>query len=150
MRAQLVERWCRLTSGHDHDCAGKLAALAVGQRDYRDVGHRGVEEEEVLDLLRRDVLALADDDVLDAPGDGERAALVESAEVATAVEAKLVEGGGILGRVEVALENHRPSHAYLADLVWPAHPTIEADDADLGVIERIAVRGEDVVRIVHR
>ena len=63
---------------------------------------------------------------------------------------KLVEGGGILGRVEVALENHRPSYAYLADLVWPAHPTIEADDADLGVIERVAVGGEDVVRIVHR
>ena len=56
----------------------------------------GMAVEHVLDLLGRDVLALADDDVLDPAGDEDRAVRVEAAEVAGVQEAV----GGERVRVE--------------------------------------------------
>jgi hypothetical protein len=62
-----------------------------------------VGEEEVLDLLGRDVLALADDHVLEPAGDRDVAAGVDRAQVAGAEPAVVVEGVGVERRVEVAL-----------------------------------------------
>ena len=55
----------------------------------------GMLVEVVLDLLGRDVLALADDDVLQPTGDRQHVALVEHAEIAGAEEAVVVEGLGV-------------------------------------------------------
>ena len=41
----------------------------VGQPDHRHLGDAGMADEDVLDLLGRDVLAVADDDVLGPAGD---------------------------------------------------------------------------------
>ena len=71
-----------------HHCAGPLAGLRVGQADDRHVGHGRVGVEEVLHLLGRDVLAVADDHVLQAAGDGHVAVLVHDAEVATSEVAR--------------------------------------------------------------
>ena len=49
--------------------AHPLAALPVGQADHGDVADLGVRVEDVLDLLGADVLALADDDVLQPAGE---------------------------------------------------------------------------------
>src|SRR5262249_33885785 len=51
--------------GPDHDEGASLfAGLAARHGDDRDVSNRGVGHQDVLDLLRADVLARADDDVL--------------------------------------------------------------------------------------
>ena len=56
--------------GAQHDeRLDRLAPLLVGHADHRDLGHRGVLEQAVLDLDRRHVLAAGDDDVLLPVGD---------------------------------------------------------------------------------
>src|SRR5215831_11430614 len=60
--------------------------------------------EQVLDLPRAHVLALADDDVLLAPGDAEVAGFVDDAEVLGAEPAVGREGGGVERRIGVAEE----------------------------------------------
>ena len=72
-----------------------LAALGVGQADHRDVGDLGVREEQVLDLLGRDVLALADDDVLEPPATVRLPCSSTRAEVAGAEVAVVVERLGV-------------------------------------------------------
>ena len=59
-----------------------LAPILVGEAEHRDVGHLRVCVEHVFHLFRGDVLALADDDVLDPARDDHRAVLVEARHVA--------------------------------------------------------------------
>src|SRR5262245_14851615 len=61
-----------------------LAGHTARHRDDRHVGHRLVGREHVLDLLRADVLARADDDVLLPARDHEIVAVHAAAEVAHA------------------------------------------------------------------
>ena len=58
------------TRGHDHRTC-PLSGAVVGQADDRDFGDAGVVGEQVLDFLGRDVLAVADDDVLGPAGHDE-------------------------------------------------------------------------------
>ena len=95
----LVEGQRQRGIGELHDGADPLARVRIGHADDGDVGHLGVRVEEVLHLLGRDVLTLADDDVLEPTGDDEVAALVEPTQVAGAEEAVLVEGVGVERRV---------------------------------------------------
>ena len=76
--------------------------FGIGQADDGHVGHRRVGVEQVLDLLGGDVLAVADDHVLQPTGDGHVAVGVDDAQVAAAEVAVVVEGVGVEGRVEVA------------------------------------------------
>src|SRR5438270_5215483 len=85
-----------------HDRAAALPQRRIGQPDHSHVGDLVVGVEEVLDLLGADVLALADDHVLQAPGDDDVALGVDEAEVAGPEEALLVEGLGVERRVEIA------------------------------------------------
>ena len=79
--------------------------MRVGKADDRHVGHRRVGVEQVLHLLGRDVLAVADDHVLQPPGDGHVALGVDDAEVAAAEVPVLVEGVGVERGVEVAADD---------------------------------------------
>ncbi len=88
--------------GQCHHRTGSLARLRVGQPDHGHVGDGRVGVEEVLDLLGRDVLAMADDHVLQPAGDGHVTLGVDHPEVAAAEVALCVEGIGVEGRVEVA------------------------------------------------
>ncbi len=94
---------------HDH-----LAAVFVGDAEHRDVGDRRVRVEHVFDFLGRDVLALADDDVLDPAGDEDRAVLVEAAEVAGVQEAVGGERVRVERAVDVAPHHLRALHDDLA------------------------------------
>src|SRR5258708_2693048 len=79
-----------------------LAPFLVGDAEHRDVGYFRVAVENVLDLLGRDVLTLADDDVLDAAGDEDRAVLVEAPEVTGAQEPVVGERVAVERAVDVA------------------------------------------------
>src|ERR671933_700742 len=95
-------------------------------------------EQEVLELLGADVLALADDHVLQPPGDREVARAVESTEISSSEEPLLVEGARVEGRVEVALHELRRLRADLALLVRSRGPTLEFCDAELDARRRPA------------
>ena len=107
-----VRRGPRL--GHHHR-AHPFAGVGVGDADHRHVGHRRQGDQQVLDLLGRDVLPLADDHVLEPPGDDQVPPVVESAQVAGAEEAVGGEGLGVrVGPAPVAIEDVRPADLDLA------------------------------------
>jgi len=89
--------------GHDHG-AHPLAGALIGQADHRDVGDQRMATQNVLDLRGRDVLRVADDDVLQPPGDAHVAAGVDLAQVAGAKPPLVVERRAIVGRVDVTQE----------------------------------------------
>ena len=73
------------------DRADPLAAFGVGEADDRDVLDLRVRVEQVLDLLGADVLALADDDVLEPAGEHDVPVVADVAQVAGPEEAVGVE-----------------------------------------------------------
>src|SRR5690606_21320366 len=95
----------------------------------------GVAHHGLLDLERRDVLGVADDEVLETTGDPDVAVTIDQTEVAGAEPAIGVEGVGIQGGVDVALEALRSPEsqlALLADLELPFaiahHAHLDAGD----------------------
>ena len=72
---------CRAALEHDH-CGHRLLPLRVLATDHRGVGDLGVAQQHLLDLGRDDVLAAADDQVVDPVLDVEEALVVDVAEVA--------------------------------------------------------------------
>ena len=56
--------------------------MAIGNADRGGVEDRGVPEQHLVDLARRDVLAALDDELLDAAGDEEEAVGIANADVA--------------------------------------------------------------------
>ena len=127
----------RLGIGRDHDeRAHALTRARIGCRDHRDVGDRRVLVQRVLDLERGDVLRVADDDVLDAAGDGHVAVGVDDPEVAGAEPALVVERGGVERRVDVAEEALRTAQPELALLAGRTDPAVVGHDADLDAGDR--------------
>ena len=94
-----------------------LAVAVVGHADHLDVLDVGVGVEELLDLPRVDVLAAADDHVLDPPDDVHVAVVGHHREVAGVHPAVGVDGlGRALGVVPVALHDRVAARAELAGL----------------------------------
>ncbi len=85
-----------------HHGAHVLAEPGIGRGDDRDLGDVGEGRDRLFDLGRGDVLAAADDHVLQTVGDREEAVGVEDAHVAGAVPAVVVEGVGAQRRIGVA------------------------------------------------
>ena len=97
----------RPRSGLDHR-ADHFPQVRIGQADHRHVLHPRVGGDEVFHVAGGDVLAPADDDVLEAPGDADDTALVDHGQVAGAEVAVGGEGLLVCGRVvEVAREDAR-------------------------------------------
>ncbi len=69
----------------NHEQRGNLAQVLVRDADHGAVEHRLKGVDHLLDLGRRDVLAAADDQFLEAAGDGEEAVGVAPGEVAGAI-----------------------------------------------------------------
>ena len=88
----------------DHDRADALAQRRVRDGDHRHVRHRRVGDQQVLDFLGRDVLAAADDDVLEPVGDGQAPAGVDPPDVPGPEPAAGQERGRVQRRVGVAGE----------------------------------------------
>ena len=93
-----------------------LAPALVRHADHRDLRHRRVRRDHVLDLAREHVEAAGDHHVLLAVDDVQEALAVEAGDVA-GVQPAAGEGlGGLLGQVVVALHHQRGAHAELAGL----------------------------------
>src|SRR5690606_27770886 len=133
-----------------HHGAHALPPLAVRQADDRDVADLRVRVEEVLDLLGGDVLALADDDVLEPPGQHHVAVLAQVADVAGAEVAVLVEGLRRERRVGVALADHRALHPHLAVDPGRGDLAVGGDDPHLGAGDRLAGGVQELLVGVRR
>ena len=111
---------------------GHLAESLVGKTEHSDLGNGGIPVNRRLDLLARDILAAADDDVLLAIDDEEIAVLVEIADVARQEITVSGEGcGGLLGPVPIF-----PEIAHRADADFAAHAlrdraAIAAQDSEI-------------------
>ena len=101
-----------------------------GCRARRRRRSSGWRVEHVLDLLGRDVLALADDDVLDPAGDEDRAVRVEAAEVAGVQEPVGGERVGVERAVDVAAHHLRALHDDLALLAAADLVAVAVDELD--------------------
>src|SRR5207302_10027822 len=112
------------------------APLLVGLPNHRHVPHASVTGQHVLDLDRMDVLATADDHVVDAPGDPEVALRVDPAHVAREVPTLAQRPRVGVGAVPVPGERFVRLEARddltfdpgARDLVWPDAPLGAGDD----------------------
>ena len=95
--AQLVRGHLRAAFEHD-DRGHRLLPLGVLAADHGGVGHLGVAQQHLLDLGRDDVLAAADDQVVEPVLDVEEAFLIDFAEVAGVQPAVGVGAAGGDGR----------------------------------------------------
>ena len=94
--------------------AHPLPTVGVGEANHGGDADLGQLVQHVLDLRGRDVLALADDDVLEPAGEGHVAVVVHHTEVAGTEPTLLVERVGFERGIGVALEQHRTGDADLA------------------------------------
>jgi hypothetical protein len=80
---EVVEIECGARPEH-HDGTDNVAVPRIRCSERRRFHDRRMGVQDILDLVRRDGLAAADDDVLDPVGDGESALGIEVAEIACA------------------------------------------------------------------
>src|SRR6266851_2190513 len=144
---QLLRGWS-LPGNRPNEGRHLLAPLRVGYPEHRRVGDRWVSVEQLLDLARVDVLAAADDHVLEAPLNAAVASCVHRAEV-TSVQPSL----GIDGRtrrvlvVEVAVHHLVAARAKLPDDTgWHDSLRGRIDDLDLSLRQRLSKRGGPIFR----
>jgi hypothetical protein len=133
--------------GAADDGAHPLSAFWVGESDHRDIGDFGMLVQQFLDLLCADVLALPDDDVLEAAGDHQRPVGAEISEVAGAEPCSSIEGDRVEGGVDIASEHRRSAHLHFASdagtrdgAVPRHHPDFDAGGGSAhGVREMVVV-----------
>ena len=99
--------------------AGSLAGARIGQTDDRDFVDVRMLPEVVLHLLWRDVLPVANDDVLLAPGHDQVVAVHPAAEIAGAVVALVIEHGRFILCMQIADQHLRAARSYFT-FVGPA------------------------------
>src|SRR5262249_30741674 len=71
--------------GSHNDSTGTLSGAGIRQPDDRDFSDSRMADEDVLDLFGRNVLAVANDDILGSPGDDEVVVIDPAGEI-TGVE----------------------------------------------------------------
>ena len=128
--------------GQDHDALGAGGRIGDAEGGDAVLAQAGNGSDRFLDLVRRDVLAGADDDVLDPAGDEEVAARHIGA--VAGVEPAVVEQLTGLGRVAEIARGRRRTAKFEAAL--PALAELSAhivDDADLVLGDRMAA-GDDL------
>src|SRR6478736_7932299 len=133
-----------------HEGYGLLAEYPIWLPDDRSLEHPGMGVEDVLDLLRVDVLPAPDDQVLDPVDQGEVAVVVEPADVAGVQPSAAQRLGRLLPPAEVAAHDVRAADDHLAGLpgrqqrVGPVHHT----DVDAGQRPAHATRLAEAVQRV--
>ena len=100
--------------GRDDDGARPLPGALVGHADDRDLGDARMVDEHVLDFLGRDVLAVADDDVLGPAGDDQVTVVDPAAEITGPEVTLVIEGRGLVFGMQVADQHLRAARADLA------------------------------------
>ena len=118
----------------DDDRAGLLTGPRVGQAHNGDLGDGRMADEDVLDLLRRDVLTIADNDVLDTAGHDQIIAVDPVPEIARPEKALGVEGVGVVFGMQVTEKHLWAPGTDLpgADLIGAMRPGRMIDDLDRG------------------
>ncbi len=108
-----------------HDRRDDLAEPFVGYADDHHLRHRIMFGEDVFDVNGRDVLATADDEFLQSPGDRKVAAVIHDAEIAGAHKAVWIDcgRGGVGGVMQVIRKLLVAPGADLADLTGSHHPS---------------------------
>src|SRR5262249_4402347 len=129
--AHLGEREPTGVGPQDHAGAHALAGCRVGHADHGHVGDLGVRRQLVLDALRGQVLALANDDVLAAARDAQEALAVRDGEISAAEEPVRSEGR-VEGGVEIAHAQLGAVGLYLALDACAHGPALLVDDAGDG------------------
>ena len=122
----------------DHERTHPLAIGAVGNRNGCGIGHGRVAGEDVLHLLRRDVLPSPDDDVLLPVRDGEEP-LLKTPDVAGPEPAAVEERICIELRVEVAGEEVRTARDDLTVVPWRDVLKVVIHEADLDPVDQTPV-----------
>src|ERR1700736_2675209 len=89
-------------------------------------------QQDIFDFRRRDLLSAAIDQILDAPGQGEIAVVIDRANVSSA-KPTIDEGRGIsLGVVAIAAHHVGAAYYHLAGSVCRQVPVVLIDDRKLG------------------
>src|SRR5690606_15521471 len=96
-----------------HHRHGPFPGTRVRDADDGDLVHVWMGEQEVLHFLGSDVLALADDDVLAAPGD-HQTSIDELTQVASTVETFRVERRLLVLGMQVTKQHLRPTYHHLS------------------------------------
>src|SRR5690606_31346095 len=104
----------RFTGSRHNHRTGALASACIGYTNDRHLGNLRMLEQHVFDLLGRDVLAVADDDVLAASGHDQIVTIHPPTDVAAAVITVFVERGLLVLRMQVADRHLRSADADLA------------------------------------
>ncbi len=148
--AHLGEAELAVPGRADDEGAGALAEPLVGHRHDRDLAHRRVRVQQLLDLGDRDLLAAAVDHVLDPAGDPQEAVVVDRRQVAGAVPAvRRHRLGGQVGTVEVAVEEAaRWSPRSCPPRPGPSTLSVVVGDPDPHAGQRAAVGAPDLRRVV--
>ncbi len=118
--AQIIDVRRRAIAGND-DGTGAFAGARIGQPDHGDVGDVRLGDQQVLDLLGRDVLAVADDQILGAAGHHQIVLVHPCAQIARAEVAVGINGIAVVLRVQIA-DQH----------LWTAGPDLAVDEPDVG------------------
>jgi len=145
---------CALVEGHTirwaHERGHHFTPPIVGYADHGHLRHRRMRKEHVLDLAGVDVLAPADDHVLDPALDPEEPALVHRGEIARVVPAFVVDGlAGGLGHVVVPGHDQISPCAELADGADGDHVSLDGvADAHLGLRQWPAQRPGPIIGVV--
>src|SRR5919199_3189151 len=134
----------RVSALRDDEEDRDLAQMLMGHADDGAVADALEKAGDLLDLGRRDVLAAADDQLLEAARDGQEAVLVAPREVARAIPAVPQGGSGFLRLVVIAghqVGTADDQLAFLAGRDIPAARRI--DDAHREAGDRYAAGTED-------
>src|SRR5574337_1262965 len=127
MRDDLLGRTAAAGLAHD-DRVHRLAPALARNADHRALCHRGVRGDGVLDFDAVDVLAAADDHVLDAVLQEHVAALVHVARIAGVHPAAAQRRRRFFGQVPVTLHHARAAPQDLADLAAGQLLVVVVDD----------------------
>ena len=146
----------QLLDGGAVDPGGRLRHALTRLADDRGLKHRGVTVGTSLDLLGVDVLATADDEVLDPVHQRQVPILVEPADVAGVQPAAAQDLGRLAGPAEVAAHHVRPAHDHLTGLAggsnrsWPSTTPTSTPGSGSPAVPALRVRMQRVERAADR
>ena len=126
----------------DHECRNGLAPLRIGRPDDGDLRDSLQRRDDLFDLDGIDVLGSADDHVLPAAGDPEKAVGVGHGEVAGMPPSAPPRGRGLIGTVPVAPAHERAPYDQFADGAGLHLALVLIDDLDLDGEGRLADRAD--------
>jgi hypothetical protein len=127
-----MPRRCRLTRGKHDGGDDILPEPCIRDAKNRRLGHGGMAHQDLIDLVRHDLLPAAVDDLIAPPGEVEVAELVQDPQVTGAKPPAGEKRGRIrLGIIQITRENPRPAHGDLPAFVLADRIATLIDELDV-------------------